>query len=132
MKKKLVFTYGTLMKGERNHYLLLDEDFVSDATCKGFKIFNLGTYPGIVAGNGTICGELYSVDDETLKRLDSLEEEGALYIRNKIVINTPQQEFEAFVYIYNLNIPNSCFDHGCYKWKNNQIVAIKIWIHGFD
>ena len=74
-----VFVYGTLMKNERNHHLINDKDFVNEAKLENYYMFNLGTYPGIFIGNGVILGEVYNVNDDTLKRLDYLEEEGTLY-----------------------------------------------------
>ena len=82
MKNNYVFTYGTLLKGERNHYnYLSDEDFICDGFIDGFVMFNLGRYPGIYEGEGLVLGELYLVDEKTLAKLDYLEEEGSLYVR---------------------------------------------------
>ena len=82
MKSNYVFTYGTLLKGERNHYnYLSDEDFICDGFIDGFVMFNLGRYPGIYEGEGLVLGELYLVDENTLAKLDYLEEEGSLYVR---------------------------------------------------
>ena len=47
LKSNYVFTYGTLLKGERNHHLINDDDFVSEGSIKNYRMFNLGRYPGI-------------------------------------------------------------------------------------
>lgn len=102
-KKNYVFVYGTLMKGQRNHERFLrDEDFVADGRIEGFRNYDLGSYSGIVYGNGQVAGELYFVDDETLDSLDVLEGEGDLYLRKCTEVFTNGRErVEAFVYVYN-------------------------------
>ena len=118
MKKNYVFTYGTLLKGERNHHLLNDEDYIDIGDIKGFNMFNLGRYPGIKDGDGVVLGELYLVDDQTLHMLDELEEEGTLYIRQKTIVHTQKGDFEAFVYIYNLDVLNPVYiGEGVHDWK---------------
>lgn len=118
MKRNYVFTYGTLLKGERNHHLINDEDFVSEGYVLGFKMFNLGTYPGITAGDGKVLGELYLVDDNLLAQMDELEEEGSLYIRKKVIVYTSSKEYEAFIYVYNLEPSDKYLGDGVYSWKN--------------
>ena len=115
MKNNYVFTYGTLLKGERNHHLIDDNDYVCDATVNGFIMFNLGRYPGIYHGNGTILGEIYLVDDETLNKLDELEEEGSLYIREIVKAKSLDKEYEVYIYVYNKEVSNPDY---IYSWKN--------------
>ena len=120
MTKHYVFTYGTLLKGERNHHLISDDDYVCEGIIKGFKMFNLGTYPGIEYGDGEVLGELYYVSDETLKRLDYLEEEGSLYLRIITKVYTKDNEYEAFVYVYNHKVNNPNYiknTENIYSWK---------------
>ena len=74
MKNNYVFTYGTLLRGERNHHLISDEDFVCEATVNGFIMFNLGTYPGIYPGDDVIEGEIYLVDDEDVETWNKCRE----------------------------------------------------------
>ena len=119
MKSNYVFTYGTLLKGERNHYnYLSDEDFICDGFIDGFVMFNLGRYPGIYEGEGLVLGELYLVDEKTLAKLDYLEEEGSLYIRKTTKVYSSNKTYEAFVYIYNLHEDNPTYlGDGLYSWK---------------
>jgi hypothetical protein len=49
--KHLVFVYGTLLKGERNHYLLETSKYIDEGYIDGYYMYNLGTYPGISKGN---------------------------------------------------------------------------------
>ena len=121
MKNNYVFTYGTLLKGERNHHLLNDEEYIDIGSISGFTMFNLGTYPGIKSGNGIVVGELYLIDDSTLQMLDELEEEGTLYIRQKTNVHTRNGDFEAFVYIYNQEVTNPVYiGEGFHAWKNRD------------
>ena len=119
LKKNYVFTYGTLMKGERNHYYLNDADYVCDATINGFRMIDLKSYPGIEPGDGIVVGELYLVDDNTLKMLDDLEEAGFLYLRKTTMVYTSETKLEAYVYVYNQEVNNPKYlGDGVYSWKN--------------
>ena len=119
MKGNYVFTYGTLLRGERNHHLISDRDFISEGYVKGFKMFNLGRYPGIEYGEGTVLGEIYLVDDKTLAELDYLEEEGSLYLRKTTKVYTANNEYEAYIYVYNHKVDNPNYlGNETYSWKN--------------
>ena len=121
LKNNYVFTYGTLLRGERNHHYLSDEDFVCDAYIKGFKMFDLGRYPGIENGDGIVLGELYLVDDDTLKHLDYLEEVDVLYLRKITKIYTNDKEYEGYIYVYNLKVDEYKYlGEGIYSWKNKE------------
>lgn len=101
-----VFVYGTLMRGEANHdYYLSNSWCKGRATVSGFKMYDIGAFPGIVPGEGTVPGELYKVDYETLQRLDYLEGEGSLYIRRNVPVtmSTGERAF-AWIYVYNGSI----------------------------
>lgn len=126
MKRNYVFTYGTLLKGERNHeYYLKDEDYICDGFITGYKMFNLGRYPGIKIGEGIVLGEIYLVDDETLATLDYLEEEGSLYIRRIVSVNSSNDIYDAFVYIYNQNVDNPMYlGDGIYSWRKLDNISV--------
>lgn len=80
-KLNKVFVYGTLLKGNCNHeHYLKDSRFVGDAVLKGYSLYDLGEYPGIKKnGNDFVKGEVYIVDEDTLNKLNILEEVGVLY-----------------------------------------------------
>ena len=70
------------------------------------QLVDLGDYPGLVFGPGTVEGELYEVqDDSVFKRLDKFERydpndlEGSLYVRRCIRLAEP--DLDAWVYVYN-------------------------------
>jgi gamma-glutamylcyclotransferase (GGCT)/AIG2-like uncharacterized protein YtfP len=85
-KQHLVFTYGTLLRGEANHDLLARARFVAEArTQPCFELFDLGPFPAMSArGQTAVVGEIYAVDDATLVRLDRLEGHPSFYQRTRI------------------------------------------------
>jgi gamma-glutamylcyclotransferase (GGCT)/AIG2-like uncharacterized protein YtfP len=102
-----VFVYGSLLSGLGNHGLLEDATFLGKTkTPRGFAMLDLGWFPGVIHSDvheAPVLGEVYEVDDDTLKRLDRLEgyrhEEPDSGLYNKATIET---EFgEAIIYIYN-------------------------------
>ena len=76
-KKHTVFVYGSLLKGMGNHSVLGSAEFVGSGSITGYLMYSLGGFPAIKQDPDTnlkpIRGEVYKVDDEGLRRLDSLE-----------------------------------------------------------
>lgn len=101
----LVFVYGTLKRGGSNHAFLAGQEFVGPArTAPGFVLYELAGYPGMVAGEGGaagVTGEVWSVDDPCLARLDGLEgtAEG-LYRREAVPLLAPFAGTRVEGYIY--------------------------------
>ena len=91
-KQHLVFTYGTLLRGEANHDLLARARFVAEARTEPcFELFDLGPFPAMsVRGQTAVVGELYAVDDATLARLDRLEGHPSFYQRTQILLDDGQ------------------------------------------
>ena len=73
----ILFLYGTLKRGQRNHQLLAGQHCLGPArTVPHYRLHDVGPYPGLVedADNGrAIAGELWEVDDAALARLDQFE-----------------------------------------------------------
>lgn len=91
-----LFVYGTLKKGFGNHVLLDGCRFMQEATTKPFyRLYDCGPYPCLVkAKQGrAISGEVYEVDDATLKRLDRLEGVPFLYQRDTIELSNCDRFF---------------------------------------
>ena len=102
----LVFVYGTLKEGGENHHLMAGQAFKGSAlTQPGHTLYDLGGYPGMVRqgddGDG-VRGEVWSVDDDCLARLDWLEgiSEG-LYSREVVPLLPPfeKERVEAYIYL---------------------------------
>lgn len=98
-----VFIYGTLLEGEGNHrYYLQGSRCKGKATVSGYEMYDIGAFPGIVPGDGSIPGEVYEVDYETLQNLDYLEGEGSLYIRKSAHVKMADgKTCYAWIYVYN-------------------------------
>ena len=82
--KKLLFVYGTLKKGHKNAFMLYNSTFVGRAVIFGYAMYKLKEgYPGIISDKrGSIDGELYWVDQDTLRKLDDFEGVPTLYRRD--------------------------------------------------
>ena len=97
-----VFVYGSLLRGEPNHGLLVAARFIGRAhTRPMFALHDLGAFPGVVS-NGTtaIAGEIYEVDGLTLERLDRLEGHPHLYRREVVELVTDEGNELAYIYVY--------------------------------
>jgi gamma-glutamylcyclotransferase (GGCT)/AIG2-like uncharacterized protein YtfP len=81
------------------------QQFVGEArTQPGFVLYGLGDYPGMVSDPGDksgVRGEVWSVDDACLRRLDELEgtEEG-YYARVPVALEAPFSGAPVETYIY--------------------------------
>jgi gamma-glutamylcyclotransferase (GGCT)/AIG2-like uncharacterized protein YtfP len=102
-----IFVYGTLRKGECRHYFLEDSRFIGYARVKGYLLYNLGAYPGMVQGGGEVVGEVYEIPESFLKKLDLVEGVPELYRRELIEVTLENgQTISAYAYIYNRKIDN--------------------------
>lgn len=104
--EKFIFVYGTLKRGCANHHFLTGQKFVGEArTMPGFRLYSLGGFPGMIplsSDRDGVRGEVWSVDDAALVRLDGLEgvNEG-MYRRELISLLEPfaGREVETYIYI---------------------------------
>jgi gamma-glutamylcyclotransferase (GGCT)/AIG2-like uncharacterized protein YtfP len=108
----LVFVYGTLKRGGSNHSYLVGQTFVANArTPRGFRLYELDGYPGMVASaddQSGVTGEIWSLDDTCLAELDRLEglSEG-LYRRVRIPLLAPFDQREVETYLYARSVAGS-------------------------
>jgi gamma-glutamylcyclotransferase (GGCT)/AIG2-like uncharacterized protein YtfP len=78
--KTKVFVYGTLMSGRSNSFLMGDSRFLGEASVSGYSMYEPSWYPGVTRDpDGSVLGELYEVNLDTMKKLNELEGEGSLY-----------------------------------------------------
>ncbi|MER2497572.1 gamma-glutamylcyclotransferase [Vibrio neptunius] len=93
----LLFVYGTLRQGESNHnYLVGSQCLGHFETLPNYALYDLGAYPAVIEGHGSILGEVYLIDGETLSKVDQLEDVPIEYRREQI--ETPFGE--AWIYLY--------------------------------
>ena len=94
--RHLVFVYGTLKRGERNHHWLEGASWQGEAELHGVLLHDLGPFPMAVIGEGTAIGEVYAVEERGLARLDELEGYPRLYDRQVLSLSDGRQ---AWVYL---------------------------------
>jgi gamma-glutamylcyclotransferase (GGCT)/AIG2-like uncharacterized protein YtfP len=95
-ERQLVFVYGTLKRGEKNHHWLEGASWQGEAELSGVLLHDLGPFPMAVIGDGTAIGEVYAVEERGLARLDELEGYPRLYDRQMLSLNDGRQ---AWVYL---------------------------------
>lgn len=111
-----VFVYGTLLSGEANHPLLATAKRLAEArTLAAFELYDLGSFPGLVAGGATaVAGEVYEVDAPTLAALDELEDHPGYYQRTEVVLDGGEA---AWTYILPREHVASCPIIASGSWK---------------
>ena len=136
-----VFVYGTLRKGCGNHRLLEQSIFVGNAkTVRKCAMYSVGIpYVTELERDVQIVGEVYEVDDSTLRRLDRLEGHPNFYERRKIKVFLENgNKIKAFLYFYdqatnekrrfNLDkVLNGDFVNPKIEIKENDIEEDYIW-----
>ena len=91
-----VAVYGTLRKGEVNHYLLGEGKYLGTInTAPEYTMYNLGHYPCIKhEGNTSIEIEVYQISPRCMRGLDRLEGYPSYYNRELI----PTEYGDAWIY----------------------------------
>ena len=122
-----LFVYGTLLSTEYNHQTIKSSKLVGEGNIYG-KLFDIGNYPALKKGEGIIVGELYYIDDLTLKNCDQLEgynqddPENSPYIRKSVTVFLGNKKLCAYVYYCNFDTSNyKEIESGDYKeYMNDQ------------
>ncbi len=134
-REHLVFVYGTLMTGRRNHTRLqagarlVSRHAVTRA--KGYQMFCRNTMAGYYApvvtrdrfppqgaNLGQIRGEVYRVDNDTLTMLDVFEGHPEYYRRQKVAI---ADHGDIWMYLFARDLEDVTdegitFDDSIYRW----------------
>ena len=97
-----VFTYGTLMKGQRNHFYVEDSRYLGDAILDGYGLYDTGyAYPAAVAmEDSRVYGEVYEVDEEAKERMDRLESVGYEYDCIEVTVHFKDHDEKVLFYVY--------------------------------
>ena len=88
--KYLIFTYGTLMKGQKRQHVMDKCRYIGDAILDDYGLYEIGTYPAAIRMDGfKVYGEVYEVDEKVKKELDFIEDVGNLYnfVEVKVLLN---------------------------------------------
>ena len=82
-----LFVYGSLKKSGGNHCYLEDSKFIQHYKLKGHALVDLGHgFPYMIQDkNSAVYGEIYSVSEETIKKIDLLE--GVPYLYRRMLTN---------------------------------------------
>lgn len=99
----IIFTYGTLRKGRNNHGFLKGCKYLGEAYTSTEYSLIVSGLPYLVERPGDGClGELYEVDQKSLKYIDRLEGHPDFYERKPITVYTidDNQEVNCEAYIH--------------------------------
>ena len=103
-----VFVYGSLKNDFHNSGVLKYSEFVCSSRLKDHALYVFGTKTGsgnfpvmIPNKHHSVMGEVYIVDDYTLKILDDLESEGDMYNRVLVDILVDGSIQEVYTYVGN-------------------------------
>jgi len=95
-----IIVYGSLRRKQGNSHWMTNAQWLGDYQVEGYELYNLGHYPGVIPGKGTIEGEVYRIDATTLGELDALRTKGGEYKRQ--LVSTPYGS--AWMYIYQRSV----------------------------
>ena len=102
MAKITVFVYGTLKRGQRNHALLQDQEFLGQTrTLPRYRLYDCGRYPALVhdpANGVAVSGEVWRVSEEVLRKMDEYEGAPELYSRAEILLEAFNQPVVAYFF----------------------------------
>jgi gamma-glutamylcyclotransferase (GGCT)/AIG2-like uncharacterized protein YtfP len=140
-EKHLVFVYGTLMNGMRNHdrlvrnkaQLVNENAYVIgnlSMKCKTMGDFTAPIVmqePDHITARGVI-GELYEISDQLLHALDAFEGHPDVYERKKVCVETKDKTEEAWMYYFVAAVPSDVSEENItvlsntsgryhYKWR---------------
>lgn len=103
MQEHNVFVYGTLRAGNSRDSVLKESEKIPGIfKLDGFRMVSLRAFPAIVPGESTIVGEVYTVNDKTLRLLDAIEGTShGLYTRETVSVSSEDgtETVKAFVYV---------------------------------
>ena len=105
---ELLFTYGTLMKGQKAHNSYPDMSYISDAVLPDYGLYEASeeNYPCAVPVKGfNVSGEVILLMKKFLKKLNEYEEEGDIYIVKKTkVLAADNEELNVWFYEYDHDV----------------------------
>jgi gamma-glutamylcyclotransferase (GGCT)/AIG2-like uncharacterized protein YtfP len=117
-----LFIYGTLMPGLRLEAEMQGAEPLGPACVPG-RLVDVGRYPGLLHGAGTVTGEVYRVSDAQLARLDAVEEmvpgdrPASQYWRERVTVLEGALAGQiVWTYVYNLPVDGlTPIGHGDYR-----------------
>ena len=101
MHHKPLFVYGTLRHNQRNsvyHGLSGSCTVIENVVLPGHNLYDLGAFPGIKPGDGSVVGDVFMVPDDLWDSLDAYEGVPNLYTRQPVDIAGFDQPVQAYIY----------------------------------
>ncbi len=102
MSTTVLFVYGTLKRGGRNHAFLAGQEFLGEArTLPHYRLFDAGAYPCLVEDRQAgvaVRGEAWRVDDGVFLRLDPFEEVDHLFRRGSVWLDGRPEPAQTYFY----------------------------------
>jgi gamma-glutamylcyclotransferase (GGCT)/AIG2-like uncharacterized protein YtfP len=102
MASVLLFVYGTLKRGMRNHARLAGQEFIGEAVTQPFyRLWDRGPYPCMVEDRQrglSVRGELWRVEESFLPRLDAFEGAPGAFLRVAVPLSRPEGSAQAYLY----------------------------------
>ena len=98
-----LFAYGTLKRNFHNHHLLEDSQYLGSGYTKSKYAMYVNGIPFVIKDEQVshIHGELYKIDEPTLRRLDRLEGHPEWYCREQVeVVSISQEIITAWLYFF--------------------------------
>ena len=123
-----VFVYGTLKRGFSANSMLQGARYLGEGVIEGYDMYDLGSFPAIIEGEGKVRGEVYEVDKGTLNLLDFYEGVPNLYVRKKVKVKMENGKIEdAYAYIfrnkrYLKRYPKAEKIGDVYEWRKGRFV----------
>jgi gamma-glutamylaminecyclotransferase len=100
--KTTIFVYGTLKRGQRNHSLLQDQEFLGPArTLPRYRLYDCGRYPALVeepVSGVSVFGEIWRVPEAVLRQMDECEGVPREYSRREILVDGFDPPVEAYFF----------------------------------
>lgn len=71
---KRIAVYGSLRKGDYNYDRCIPEaELVTQTILQGWNMYDLGSYPCVSMGNGSIVIDIYDVTEDEYDRVEAME-----------------------------------------------------------
>lgn len=109
--KPLLFAYGSMKRGFRNHYRLENDKFIGQAkTKKKYCMFPAPSYNypyGIEDDRRwQLKGELYELTNTPIETIDEFEGSPVYYYRKMIKVVCNNKDYDAYIYFKSETNPN--------------------------
>src|SRR5258707_693683 len=102
MSKTILFLYGTLKRGHKNHHFLAGQEFLGEAiTMPLYRLYGIDWHPGMVLDTEKgleVKGELWAVDEAALAAMDEYEGVPSWFIRQDIAVRDHFETVQAYLY----------------------------------